>query len=115
MENKSGKTLATISLILGIVSVVLCWFFGLISGVLCLICGIVAIVLAVKGKKANIAAGEPTGMATAGLVLGIIGVVLSGLTVICAAACGAALCAAAGTIQGSGIESDLQDIINSIQ
>ena len=75
MENKSGKTLSMVSLILGIVSVALAWVHWVLA-IVCLIAGIVAIVLSVKGKKASVAAGEPTGMATAGLVIGIIGVVL---------------------------------------
>lgn len=114
MENKSGKTLSMVSMILGIVSVVLCWW-GLIFSIIALVCGIVAIVLSVKGKKANVAAGEPTGMATAGLVLGIIGVVLSGITVVCFACATATVCAAFGAAKDAGIESDFQDFINSLQ
>lgn len=114
MENKSGKTLSTVSLVLGIVSVVLCWlgWFTIIS----LVAGIVAIVLSVKGRKANVEAGEPTGMATAGLVLGIIGVVLSGIVFVCLLACGSLGCALAGAAGSNpNIESDITDFINSLQ
>ncbi len=64
------------SMVCGIISVVLCWtpFIGLILG-------IIAIVLAAKARRA--AAETPdtytTGMATAGLVLGIIGTVIGGI------------------------------------
>lgn len=114
MENKSGKTLSTASLVLGIVSVVLCWFGWLT--IVSLVAGIVAIVLAVKGKKASVEAGEPTGMATAGLVLGIIGVVLSGIAFVCILACGSLGCALANAAGSNpNIESDVQDFFNSLQ
>ena len=114
MENKSGKTLSTIAMVLGIVSVVFAWLGWLT--LLGLVCGIVAIVLAVKGKKASVEAGEPTGMATAGLVLGIIGVVLSGIMVICIVACGSLSCAVLNaTDVDPEIGSDVQDFFNSLQ
>lgn len=114
MENKSGKTLSMVSMILGIVSVVLAWVHWILA-IICLICGIVAIVLSVKGKKACVEAGEPTGMATAGLVLGIIGVVLSGIAVLCLSCAAATVCAAFGAAKDAGIESDVQDFFNSLQ
>lgn len=114
MENKSGKTLSMVSMILGIVSVVLAWVHWILA-IVCLICGIVAIVLSVKGKKACVEAGEPTGMATAGLVLGIIGVVLSGIAVLCLSCITATACAAFGAAKDAGIESDVQGFFNSLQ
>jgi hypothetical protein len=62
---------ATWSLVLGIVSVVLC--LCPITGIAG---GIAAIVLAGQAKRASAASGqEGAGMATAGLVLGIIGLI----------------------------------------
>lgn len=76
MQNSKGKAIA--SLICGIVSVVLAWFgYGAIAG---LAAGIVAIVLGVGVRKLN---DENKNFATAGLVTGIIGVVLSGILLVC--------------------------------
>ncbi|MCR5635711.1 MAG: DUF4190 domain-containing protein [Clostridiales bacterium] len=72
---KDGKTLSIVGLVLGIVSLVLFWcpYWNILG----LVAGIVGIVLSVKGKKQATEAGVPTGMATAGLVLSIIGAALS--------------------------------------
>ncbi len=74
MEQKSN-TLAVAGLVLGILSVVFAFLFTWIG----LIAGIVGIVLSVKGRKS-----EKKGMATAGMVLSIIGTSLSGIFVACA-------------------------------
>ena len=71
MEEKKSNGFAIASLVLGIVSIVFT-FIGL--SWLGLILGIVGIILAVNAKKKN-----PSGMATAGLVLSIIGTVLCAL------------------------------------
>ena len=60
----------TASMILGILSICLCWLFG-VPG---LVLGILAIVLASQAKKII---GRYSGMAVAGLVTGICGVVFS--------------------------------------
>jgi len=52
-------------------------------------CGIVGIILSVLGKKKLVADGKPTGAATAGLVLSIIGTVLAGIGIICFCVCAA--------------------------
>jgi len=85
MENKTNS-MAVASLVLGIVSIVLCWaaWFALIG----LAAGIVAIIFGVKARKIP---GTKTGMATAGLVMGIIGTVLSGIFVICVVCIAAAV------------------------
>ncbi len=92
MQNSKGKAIA--SLVCGIVSVVLAWFssYGAIAG---LAAGIVAIVLGVGVRKLN---DENKNFATAGLVTGIIGVVLSGILLVCV------ICAA-GTIATAGMLS----------
>lgn len=79
MANSEKNSMAVASLVLGIVSVVGSFFGG--WALLGLIAGIVGIVLAVKGKKIP----AKKGMATAGLVLSIVGTSLSGLMFVCAA------------------------------
>jgi hypothetical protein len=70
----SGKAVA--ALVLGICSIVVpVWGVGLVLGVIGLVLGIAA-------KKEN-----PSGMATAGFVLSIIGVVLGGITFFSCLAC----------------------------
>ncbi len=92
-----GKGQAIAGFILGIVSIV----FGLLSGVLSIIGlphAIVGLVLSVIGGRKLKANGLPAGLATAGLVLGIIAVVFTaiafftcGICILCAAgAAGAA-------------------------
>lgn len=91
MQNSKGKAIA--SLICGIVSVVLAWFgYGAIAG---LAAGIVAIVLGVSVRKLN---DENKNFATAGFITGIIGVVLSGILLVCV------ICAA-GTLASAGMLS----------
>lgn len=91
MQNSKGKAIA--SLVCGIVSVVLAWFgYGAIAG---LAAGIVAIVLGVGVRKLN---DENKNFATAGFITGIIGVVLSGILLVCV------ICAA-GTLASAGMLS----------
>ena len=91
MEEKKSNGFAIASLVLGIVAIVFS-FIGL-SIPFELIIGIVGIVLGVVAKKKN-----PTGMATAGLVLSIIGTVLCALIFIACAACVGAIGSAAGSL-----------------
>lgn len=83
-----GKNLAVGSLVCGILSLV-CIFFGY-GTLVGLILGIVAIVLAVNAKKN----GFEDGMQKAGLILGIIGTVLCGITFVACALCAGVLAAA---------------------
>ena len=81
--------MAIASLVLGIVAIV----FGLIPipipgrGIIGLICAIVGVILGVVSRKKLKAAGQPTGAATAGMVLSIIALVLDIIAVIIAVAC----------------------------
>lgn len=78
--------MAVASLVLGIISVVFP-FIGL--GIIGLLTGIVGLILAIVAKKKN-----PSGMATAGLVLSIIGISITLLVLVACAACvGNAACA----------------------
>ena len=88
MEEKKSNGLAIASLILGIVAIVFS-FIGL-SIPFGLIIGIVGIILGVMAKKKN-----PCGMATAGLVLSIIGTVLCAIVFIACMACVGAIGSAA--------------------
>lgn len=84
MYNK-GKNFSIAALILGICSVLFCWFY-LIS-VISAACGIVGIVCATNGQKFCAEAGQPAGLATAGLVLSIIGLVFSSLSFLTCTLC----------------------------
>lgn len=81
----NGKAFSITSLVLGIVAVVLAWFYGI--NIIALICGIAAIPFSISGKKKAVAAGQPTGLATAGLVLGIIGTVLAAIGFLACTVC----------------------------
>jgi hypothetical protein len=72
----NGKAVA--SLVLGIVSIVFCWIYGIVG----IIPGIIGLVLGISAKKET-----PSGMATAGLVLSIIGVAINGIILISCIAC----------------------------
>ena len=83
-----GKKLSIAALVLGILGIVggyipvVCYFT--------LVCSILGIVLGVKGRKLSVAAyGKASGLATAGLVLGIIGTAFAALGVLCVACAGA--------------------------
>jgi len=62
--------------------------------------GIVGIILSILGKKKLAAAGQPTNVATAGLVLSIIGTILAGIGLVCVCLCLGAAGAAAGALGG---------------
>lgn len=94
----NGKGFSTAALILGILGIVGAWipvvsFFTGFLALLGLIFG------AIGRKRSTAADGKPSGIATAGLVLGIIGTVFAVIGVICSVACAAAICSAAtGTV-----------------
>lgn len=73
--HKTTAGSAVASLVLGIVSVIGCMSYGVLS----LICGPLAIFFGLKADKAlkrGTAGGNTKGMATAGLIMGIIGTLL---------------------------------------
>lgn len=74
-----GKSIA--ALVMGIVSAVFCWVGGF--NIVALVLGVIGIVLGVKGRNECPIGYQGHGMATAGLVLAIIGTVLSGIGVAC--------------------------------
>ncbi len=77
-----GKGFSIAALVLGIVGIIGGWFP--VIQYFTLICAILGIIFGVKGKKMSAAVyGKPSGMATAGFVLGIIGVAFAVLGIIC--------------------------------
>ena len=85
--------MAVAGLVLGIVSAVSGWFLPVIP----IITGIIGIVLSVVGRKKLAEAGQPVGIATAGLVLSIIGTSLAVIGTICLLVCAAGAAAALGS------------------
>lgn len=87
----NGKNQAVAGFVLGIVALVF-GFLGTWFSVIALPMAVVGLILSVMGGKALKAAGQTSGIATAGLVIGIIAVVLTaiffftcGICTICAA------------------------------
>lgn len=83
--NVPGKSVATASMVLGIVSVVL-WFFGY-SSILSVLLGIVGLVLAARAKKE----GFYGSLRTAGFVLSLVGLIGGAIFFIACVACVGAL------------------------
>lgn len=85
--SEPGKGKAITSMVLGIIAVVLCWF-GYVA-ILSLVLAIVGLVLAISAKKDMKASGNfsARGMATAGLVLSIISLVLSAIVFLACTIC----------------------------
>ena len=85
--------MAIASMVLGIVSVV-CSFIGGLN-LLGLVLGVVGLILGIIAKKK-----APSGMATAGIVLSIIGISITLLVLIACAAClGNAACALSSIVK----------------
>lgn len=87
-----GKGQAIAGMVLSIVSLVICWF-GL-AAFIALPLAIIGLVLSVVGGKKLKENGQKSGIATAGLVLGIIATVLSSITFIACGLCVACIAAA---------------------
>lgn len=81
-EPKKSNGLGVAALVLGILSIILAFAIQWLG----LVLGIIGIVLAVNAKKNN-----PSGVATAGLVLSIIGTVFCALGFLACTACIAAI------------------------
>ena len=82
----SGKGFSIAALVLGVIGIIGAWipivtYFTLICAILGLIFGVIG------RKKTKKVLGRPSGLATAGLVLGIIGTSLAVLGLICLLAC----------------------------
>lgn len=91
------KGQAVAGLVLGIVAIVF-GFLGTFFSILALPMAIVGLILSVMGGKKLKAAGQPAGIATAGLVLGIIAVVFTGITFFTCGICTLCIVAEAGAL-----------------
>ena len=92
-DEKAGSNKATISLVLGILSLICVWFGY--SAIVGLVLGIVGTYFGAKARKE-----AQTGIATAGFVCSLIGVILCALGLLCIVAC-------AGTIGALGLMGSL--------
>lgn len=121
MEKKSN--LGLIAMIVGIVAIIISIFGGTLSSgnvvvafilvFVALAAGIVGIVLGVKARKDP---NTSKGMATAGLVTGIIATAWSGLSVICvicAVACASSI--ASSGIDNAALNSALSELSSALQ
>lgn len=108
MEQQGKKGFAIAALVLGIVSIVLAWFYGI--NVLGIITGAVGLVLAILANKSYKAIGQKNGMATAGLVLSIIGLALALIGFFTCTVC---VCCTAQAINSTSV-SELQDLANQL-
>ena len=108
MEQQGKKGFAIASLVLGIVSVVLAWFY--MVNIAAIITGAVGLVLAVLASKSYKAIGEKNGLATAGLVLSIIGLALSVIGFFSCTVC--VCCANQAVVNAYG--SDLTELANQL-
>lgn len=101
-----GKAIA--GLVLGIVGLVFS-FLGTWFSVIALPIAIVGLVLSVMGKKALTAAGQPAGLGTAGLVLGIIAVVFSAIFFFTCGICTICVATGEGLVENA-LEEALKDL-----
>ena len=94
---RKGVTMAVAALVLGIIGTLfsLNWLTVWVGGPL----AIIALVLGVLARKQLAAEGKPTGMATAGMVLGIVGTAIAVLIFAVCASCAAAVGTAAKAAQ----------------
>jgi len=93
-----GKGKAIAGFVLSIIGIV----FGILSGYFSLVglpVSVVGLVLAIVGRKQLKAAEQPSGLGTAGFVLGIIAVVFSAIAFF---TCGICIICAADTLNGIG-------------
>ena len=94
VQVNDGKGMSIAALILGISGIV-----GSLLPVVCFfttVCAVLALIFGIKGRKASTEAyGKASGMATVGLVFGIIGVAFAALGLICYTICLGAACAVA--------------------
>lgn len=93
------------------IAALVCGILGLVGGFIpivqkfTLILAIVAIVLGAKAMKKAKALGEPSGMAIAGMVLGIVSVAITVLMIACVACVAGGLFATFATMGDAGLAS----------
>ncbi|MBQ1507542.1 MAG: hypothetical protein IIZ36_03860 [Ruminococcus sp.] len=119
MEQKNNNGM--IAMIIGIVAIVLSIFGNTFAGnngvlaiifvIIALAGGIVAIVMGVKARKDP---STNSGMATAGLVTGIIATVFAGISVICVACVACAAATVAGGVASLADSSALDQLSSAL-
>lgn len=102
------KGMSIAGMVLGIVGIVL-GFFGGWCSVIALLVAIVGLVLSVSSRGKLKAANQPAGIGTAGLVLGIIAVVISAILFF---TCG--LCTICGAATNAAANKAANDLLNSL-
>ena len=110
-----GKGMAVTGLVLGIVALVLSFLSALpFVSFVALVLAIVALVLSVMGGKKLAANNQPKGVATGGLVVGIIAVVLSAILALTCGLCQAGLAASDEDPEEllEDLFDDSEDIVN---
>ena len=100
-NGNSAKNKATASLVLGIIAVVF-MFFGW-SAIVSIVLSIIGIVMGVEARKEL--PPDQTSMATAGMTLSVIALVLSGIVFVACVICGAAAGIATGCASCAAISS----------
>lgn len=107
-ETVPGKNYAIASLVCGIVAVVFMWFgYGAIIGIAS---GVVGLILGIKANKI-----QKQGMATAGIVLSIIGLSLGALIFVACVVCVALVANTASSADLSGALQSIGDVINGLE
>lgn len=102
------KVLGIVSIVCGAVGICFAWTMWV--NIAAMIAAIAGIVLAVMSKKGFAAAGESSPIPTVGLVLSIIGVVVS---VIGFFTCTVCACAASKALQDPSVQSSLANALSS--
>lgn len=97
-----GKGFSVAAVVFGIAGIMLGWFPVL--NIIVLVCSILGIVFGVKGRKMSLAAnGISSGLATAGLILGIIGLCFTVLGLLCSFAICSAIIYAASEVEAAAL------------
>ena len=102
-----GTSGALFGLILGLAGLVMSFFTGW-AAVIALPLTIIALVLTVSGRKALVAAKQPTGIATIGITIGIIALVFSTISFFTCGLC--QICSNAAKNSGSDVLDFIQGL-----
>ncbi|MBO5005922.1 MAG: hypothetical protein J6C89_00610 [Clostridia bacterium] len=106
-----GKVIA--GFVMGIVGIVM-GCMGTLFSILGLPVAVIGLVLSVNGGKQQRAAGIKSGLATAGLVLGIIAVVFTGITFFTCGICTLCIIGSAASASAMGWEEIMEELMESM-
>lgn len=112
MQNEGNKTLGIISIVCGGVAIVLSFFTYL--NIIGLAAGIVGIILAVKAKQSFQNAGQTSPVPTVGLVLSIVGLVLSAIFFFTCTLCAICVCASGTALESAADSGQLESALNDL-